>query len=303
MLGNMGIEAKLTWRKFSNPIHVHDFYPSSATVVGGYIYVMKHSSSKDNIFIFSVATQTWTTFWRFKMRYFHAPVLVNDKLYCIGGNTVGGESRAIGVIDLVVGTERTVDHNIHPLSNHSATYVEKQEEIVIYGNQSSEVFGFNVNSESWIEYRIKGSYKPTIACASQQATVVSNGDIYVFGSVDVLSPETMHILRLGDLHTATWEPVGFGIGKRIGMDLVGICALKDLIVLFGGSNGTGNDVNIFDILTGEGEHLNATEHGTCAVTGAWPSDRLVHIYPVVISRTVWLLGPGNTEILSLEIDR
>ena len=297
----MGIEATLRWRRFSNAVPTYETV--TMTLVGGYVFAMSRTYyNKENIYIFSLATQTWKPFWRFKGRKGHVTVLVEDKLYCIGGSARYGFNMPITEIDLVLGVEHDVKPTVR-LMKHSAAYVEKREEIVIYGNNRSAVVGFNMNSKTLTNYRILGNYKPVIACASRQSTVALNGDIFVYGNPTHPQGTLMHILRLGDLHSATWSTVG-QVTPLLQTARIATCVVNDLVVLFGGLRGytNKNGLGFYNTRTGEWEVVTSDAPGTCTSEGPWPSNSVI-TSAICSKKTVWLLGGHQTQIFSLTIER
>ena len=299
----MGLEATLTWKSYENKLLLRGCNFATTTLVGGYVFVVGHTYyGRENIFIFSIATQTWKPFFRFRGRNSHISVLVDDKLYCIGGRRRFHDyAMQITEIDLIVGTERNVGNTVR-LLKHSAAYVQERGQIVIYGNESFQVFGYNVDSKQVQQYRILGNYKPSISCASRQSTVVSNGDIYVCSRAG--RPESLlNILKLGDLYTATWSTVKFGAGvPRLLWTEVGACVMNDAVVWFGGSFARGErGVYVYDTTTGDGEFISEGEPGTCTSSGPWPTDGVLS-HAVSINSTMWLFGSSDARIFSLKFE-
>ena len=313
----MGLEAKLTWEKVENskPSNYAHFNAGSTTLVGGYVYATFCSDYKENIYVFSLATQTWHNFWRYSAPRDHVPMLVDDKLYLLGGLVGRGiPYTGISEIDLVIGKLHEFSGVSLPY-NHCAVYDEKRGDIVMYGNESWRVYRFNVDSKQLAQYHVTGSFKPSVSCTSRQSMVAANGDIYVFDNCNLGNDKVIHILTLGDPNTARWSRVLFGL-DRSWPDLRRMAAgvMGDLLVLFGGFRGRWNtpnayDLYLYDTRTEEGEVLNIENLGTCTSTGSWPvpwGDGLSGISNAVIAnKTMWFFGESNAgmHIYKLEIDR
>lgn len=300
----MGIEAKLTWRGYYNGMRINYFRPGSTTLVGGFVYVVRRYEFKENIFVFSLATQTWRPFWRFIVAADHSAVLVNDKLYLVGGLSAGRPCAVISEIDFILGKMHQFSGDF-PSVDHSAAYVEKRDEIIIYGKRSSTVCGFNVSSKQLTRYRIQGSHKPRVTSISLQSTVSSNGDIYVYDRYINNQSRPMHILTLRDHKTATWSTVDFGNGRpEVGLARMGTCVVDDMMVLFGGFRGfaTKRELFLYDMRTGDSENLAENSLGSCTCEGSWPIGGGFS-NAVVASRKIWFFGESRTQIYSLEIER
>lgn len=297
---------QLTWKRYENTLGLNGLVRATATLVGGYVYVNLAGWRESlPLCVFSLATQKWKKLSNMPTRYSHSAVLVEDKLYLIGGRRTGDWVKQIEEIDLLLETSREVKETAS-FFEPSAGFIERRGEIIICGNGKADVYGFNVYTEKLTKFKIAGSVKPLLTCATKNLITASNGDIIAVGHTrppGTLKRNTeLYVLKLVGRHHVQWSQIKFNSLPDVPqITRMAGCAIDDLVVLFGGFRvGTSHSLYLWNTRTKEHEELAKGTLGPYKCKGPWPEDEPFS-NAVVANNHIWFFGTEGKQIFKLRI--
>lgn len=300
----MVFEGTLKWRQHPlfHPGKIAVLAPA-LTLVGGYMYVHGGYGTRGYPFYrYSLTTKEWHVLGGVAYRYSHSTVLVDDKMYIIGGGRPRNYNLPIEAYDLV----NTVhEHKGCRASKQVATYVESRKEIIILGTVASangvQAFGFHLDSACIVPYRITGGAAPR---DSFKAQVAASGQKLFLLSRDFQVGNVLSMLTLGHGHSAEWSQVVLQGAAVPQTNFHCFQLVNRHLVLFGGQ--TNNQVIPDTLLLVDPDTLEAVQigptstHESLGYTGIWPNPP-VEAGSVAAGEKLWVFGGrSNPKIIELE---
>lgn len=213
----------------------------AAILVGGDVYVHGGFGTKRFPFYkFSLATRQWTSIGGCAYRYSHSCVLVDDKIYIVGGARAGTINLPIEAFNLPSGVTEEFEPCI--TFKELAVFVESQRQIVILGRLSGgrtlETFGFDVDGKRLSMYRVTaGDRRPNL---SHGASVVECNQRVFFMWRPSKDRSSISVLTIVTRKTAHWAELKLNGDTLPTVRLNALEVVDGLILCFGGRT-TGND--------------------------------------------------------------
>ena len=174
-----------------------------------------------------------TRIWKKKadaptIRYGHAAVVLNDKMYVFGGSD--GKSYTNDVLEYDPSVDTWAHKTYSPMTGSQLSAVVIKDKIYLYGfnynNYTVELWEYNPSTDKWSKKKV-GPY------GSGQKTVVMDGKMYIFGGA--LDGGYTNSLWEYNPETDTWTKRMSGTNGRSGVALV---AMNGRIYIHGGFDGS-----------------------------------------------------------------
>lgn len=261
---------------------------------------------------YSLKTRRWKKYFRVEHRFSHTNVLVNDKIYIVGGGSNElPYSREIAVQTFDLITNEFDGAGRCPIFAGSALYVESRQEILMFGHGNGEeqdvvVFGYDLATQETAKYRVIGGFAPRMA---RRQAVVQFGQRFFHLSVPYNSGRCLlYMLTLGSGYTANWCKLYSRGDDLPNTDAPVFQVVQGLLIIFGGKRKneevSDDDIFLFDPNTFEGVSFGkALSVPSLKYVGNWPKAPF-RGSGVATNGKLWIFGGQSSHsIIKLEIKR
>ena len=277
-------------------------------LVSGNIYVHGgYGTNYLSLHRFSLKAEQWTRLTGLRYRLHHSNVLVDDKMYVVGGfRHRNNGDLPIEAFDLVTNTVEEFEPC--PVPAREAAYVESRREVIILASRGSihtaQVFGFNVDTGRINSYKVTSMFKP-IMDPDNIYTVQKDMRLFVLSS-NIFNGQSVSILTLGRTHEAAWSRLTFKGAALPQTAYLTFEVVHGLLVLFGGQNiydVIPEEIFLIDPDSFEAVQLGPSSTADLVHMGAWPMPPDL-AGSVASNGKLWIFG-GNrrSKILELEFER
>ena len=275
----MRIAGELSWKQrgLAHPVtrEAHTLTYHTVTLVGGRVYVHGGFETENAPFhYYTIVSERWTKVPGVRYRFGHTSLLVDDKIYMIGGGRNASFRVPIEAFDLLTHSVDVVEAECQA-TQHSAAYVPSRRQIFIVGrmpgHKGTKMLCFDVRSKKLVKLTTKGKKPPMRRFVSK--LLESKEKVLLLSGEDQLTH--LHVLEFIHGHIATWSDMQLSRAVPPN-NKVALQVVDGLIFCFGGQNGWHADTNVLFLM--DTETANVVRVGPISVSshavkrsGNWPN--------------------------------
>ena len=299
----MALKGTLKWtyhtRKDNRIPHGEGY---SITLVGADVYVFGGTcgNSRRQGYVYSIQRRTWRHFEGVEYRYQHSTVLVDDKLYILGGARRGVRIYSVATFDLINHNTQEILKRL-PMHRMTATFLEKWRDIVIiFPFTSQEVYVLNVDNATLRKYRKINGTPPR---ASGLKILECNRQIF---AVSTRKPRSkISILTLNRDMTGAWEDVKIPGWNFVARSDMIMHDMNGYLVILGGNyfnlnRDHADEIIILDTASQKLVEVGPQSLGRFVQSGIWPQDQEIKGSVVVNGRLLYLTCGDYYDVVELE---
>ena len=288
----MRLECHLKWRTLSTEWgHPALQDLDNCTIVGGFLYFHGgRETGRPKFYVYSLKDETWSAIKGALGHWRHEAVLVDDKLFLLGGQISRWNLRldSIKVYDLLLDSSQVVCDHIN--CSGSTVYIERRRALcIVRGLQSrGYVTLFNVDTLQHDAVLVKGEF-----VASHRFTALEYaGSVFIHGNW-LGGTSVLGVLTFNQRNMATFSRV-LTLKPRTGVQMQ---LVNGMVLGFGGRrNGIDSeDMLVFNPRTQDYVEASAFESSSLKHEGIWPASGAFK--SVSFNGKLLLLGGRHYEML------